>query len=130
MRRNGIRIMLLFGFLLATTLTSVSFAAQEEIIDIKKTLIPGDAKPIWVSLSGFTGEALQVLQNDLYVQGFNFTNSEGAQYVLSGSNNGNFQGKATDNINKSVLVSKAYSGASVRKQVHAFVDEFTQKLER
>src|SRR5512144_1320022 len=74
-------------------------------INIEKDVSPGNAKPIYVSLSGISGEAAQVIQFDLYVQGFAFTNAEGAQYLISGSNNGNLQGQATDAINKSVLVS-------------------------
>jgi len=85
---------------------------------------PGDTKPIWVSISGITGEALQVLEFDLYVQGFNFTNNEGAQYLITGSNNGNLTARAMDKYNKQFLVNKAYSGGSLRKQTHAFSDEF------
>ena len=90
----------------------------------KKIEIPGQAKPIPVSLSGFTGEAAATLQFDLYVQGFAFTNAESAQYLISGSNNGNLQARATDRINKSTLVAKTYSGASLRRQAHAFADDF------
>jgi TolB protein len=81
-------------------------------------------------MSGFSGEAVQVLQFDLYVQGFAFTNADNAQYLISGSNNGNLQGRVTDRMNKSSLVSKAYSGASLRRQAHAFADDFVQALER
>jgi len=105
----------------------VSAADQIEIV---KPSGPGSEKPIWVSLAGFTGEAAQILQFDLYVQGFNFTNSENAQYAISGGNNGNLQGRVTDNITKRPLFSKAYSGASVRRQAHAFVDDFVKALER
>lgn len=104
--------------------------AQTEIQIHGEINVPGEARPVWVSISGITGEALQVLQFDLYVQGFNFTNAEGAQFLISGSNNGNFQGKATDNVNKHVLVSKAYSGLAIRRQIHAFVDEFVAALQR
>ena len=104
--------------------------ASRAQIEITERIVPGKTPPIWVSMSGFTGEAAQVLQFDLYVQGFNFTNSEAAQYLISGSNNGNLQGRVTDRFNKSVLVSKAYSGASVRRQVHAFADDFVQALGR
>jgi TolB protein len=81
-------------------------------------------------LSGFTGEAAQVLQFDLYVQGFNFTNAEGAQYLLSGSNNGELQGRAMDAVSKHVLVAKSYQGGTLRRQAHLFVDEFCQALQR
>jgi TolB protein len=104
--------------------------SQESSINIEKLAGPGREKPILVSMSGFTGEAAQVLQFDLYVQGFAFTNAEAAQYLLAGSNNGNLQGRVTDQVNKSVLVSKAYSGASLRRQAHAFVDEFAKALSR
>lgn len=102
--------------------------AQEEIPI--PAFLGGQVKPIWVSISGINGEALQVLQFDLYVQGFNFTNVDGAQYLISGSANGNFQGRVTDKFNKSALVSHAYSGESLRRQVHQFVDDFTTALQR
>lgn len=105
--------------------------AQRQLSEITRYLIPGRTPPTWVHLSGFTGEALQTLQFDLYVQGFNFTNAEGAQYLLSGSNNGNLQGRATDRINNSAIVpSKAYSGSTLHKQVHWFADDFVNALKR
>jgi TolB protein len=118
------RLAILFGVL--TALSSSGAEAQIKIEGYAN--IPGNTPPLWVSLSGFSGEALQVLQFDLYVQGFNFTNSAGAQYLLSGSNSGNLQGQATDRYNKQVILSKAYSGASLRRQAHAFVDDFVQAL--
>src|SRR4051794_29015256 len=119
------------NFLLCICLVAITpgvriSATAQEVIDVTINITPGNTKPIWVSLSGFTGEALQVLQFDLYVQGFGFTNSEGAQYLISGSNNGNLQASATDRYNKKSLVSKAYSGVALRRQVHAFVDDFVQ----
>jgi len=103
---------------------------QDNTISIERSTGPGREPPILVSMSGFSGEAVQVLQFDLYVQGFAFTNAEAAQYLITGSNNGNLQGRVTDHINKNVLVSKAYSGASVRRQAHAFADDFVQALNR
>src|SRR5262245_43143757 len=121
-----------FGNLLsamAVSLVCFGARAAEETINVTGVIsAPGEAKPTWVSISGITGEALQALQFDLYVQGFGFTNSEGAQYLIAGSNNGSLQAKATDAMNKNTLVSKAYSGGSLRRQVHTFVDEFTEAL--
>jgi TolB protein len=102
--------------------------AQVEIPVEKNIEIPGQAKPILVSMSGLTGEAASTLQFDLYVQGFAFTNAESAQYLITGSNNGNLQARASDPHNKSTLVSKAYSGASLRRQAHAFADDFIAAL--
>jgi TolB protein len=79
-------------------------------------------------MSGFTGEAAQVLEFDLYVQGFAFTNAESAQYLISGSNNGNLQGRAIDRFSKNTIVSKAFSGAPLRQLVHAFADAFVNAL--
>ena len=119
------------GLVTVTLLGAVLLArSQPNSIEITKEAGPGREKPIWVSMTGFSGEAAQVLQFDLYVQGFGFTNAENAQYLISGSSNGNLQGRATDRINKSSLVSKAYSGASVRRQAHAFADDFVQALQR
>jgi TolB protein len=95
-------------------------------IDITKNTIPGNTPPIWVSVSGFTGEAARVLEYDLYVQGYGFTNADNAQYLISGSNNGNLQGRVTDRIIKQTVLAKSYSGSTLRRQVHRFVDEFVE----
>src|SRR2546425_6481497 len=107
---------------------TASGAVQE--IEVTKFNEPGNTKPIWVSMSGFTGEAAQVLQFDLYVQGFGFTNADAAQYLLSGSNNGNLTGRASDRFNKSLLVNNSYNGQTLRRQAHAFVDDFLKAIQR
>jgi TolB protein len=110
---------------IAFTLLAAEAALGQEVLPaITRTFEPGNTKPIWVSISGLTGEAASTLQFDLYVQGFAFTNAESAQYLITGSNNGNLQARATDPHNKSTLVSKAYSGAPLRRQVHTFADDF------
>src|ERR1035437_7859082 len=112
-------------FCALTTLLGLSAGAQtEEPINVVKTWTPGNTPPTWVSFSGFTGEAADVIRFDLYVQGFNFTNADAAQYLISGSSGGSLQGRVTDRFNKNTLVSRSYTGASVRRQAHAFVDEF------
>ena len=90
----------------------------------------GEEKPTLVSVSGFIGEAAEVIHFDLYVQGFAYTNAEAAQYLLSGSNDGSLRGLATDAVNKGILVNQVYTGASTRRQAHAFVDDFLRKLNR
>src|SRR5690242_16246209 len=101
---------------------SIAFCALGADVTVVGESGIGNERPIWLSVSGINGEALQVLQFDLYVQGFNFTHAEAAQYLISGSANGNFQGRAMDKYNKSTLVSHAYSGESLRRQVHQFAD--------
>ena len=110
--------------ILFTLLFGYAARAQVELPPITRLYEPGNTKPILVSISGLTGDAATTLRFDLFVQGFAFTNAEAAQYLITGSNNGNLQARATDPHSKSTLVSKAYSGASLHRQVHAFADEF------
>ena len=121
-----------FKHLLITLgLVAASRSAHSQIDITNVVVVPGNTRPIYVSMSGFTGEAAQVLQFDLYVQGFAFTNAAAAQYLISGSNDGNLQGKVTDPHNKSTLVPlKSYSGVALRRQAHAFADDFVQALGR
>jgi len=116
--------------LIVSSLAALGSAAAAQIDITKSINIPGTVKPIFVSMTGFTGEAAETLRFDLYVQGFAFTNAEGAQFLISGSNNGDLQGRVIDAINKNTLVSKAYSGAAIRRQAHAFADDFVQALGR
>ena len=119
----------IFSTIISSTLVAASLALADEVLPaLRRTLEPGNTPPIWVSMSGLTGEAATTLQFDLYVQGFGFTNAEAAQYLISGSNDANLQAKAVDPHNKSTLVSKAYSGVALRRQVHAFADDFVQAL--
>ena len=99
-------------------------------IEINRVTGPGGEKPILLSLSGLSGEAAQIVRFDLYVQGFAFTNSEAAQYLITGSSNGDLQARVTDRFNKSTLLAKAYSGASLRRQAHKFCDDFLAALGR
>ncbi len=60
---------------------------------------------------------------DLYVQGFSFVGPDAAQYLISGSNAGNVQGRVTDRFAKSSLLARSYTGASLRREAHAFADD-------
>src|SRR5208283_3987772 len=121
--------------LLKTCLTVLvaAFAAgtlrgQSEIIITREAPVLGGSKPIPVSLDGFTGEAAEVLKLDLYVQGFSFVAPEAAQYQISGSAAGDVQGRLVDRIAKSTLLSRSYTGASLRREAHAFADEIVQAI--
>lgn len=104
--------------------------AQTELTVSRDIDVPGRTKPIWVSMSGFTGEAAEVLKYDLYVQGFNFTNAENAQYLISGSNDKNLEGRVTYPHSTKTLVAKAFRDAPMRRQAHAFGDAFVEALGR
>lgn len=115
---------------LAFAALAVTQSLAQEIIDVTKDFVPGNTKPVPVSLSGFSGEALEVISFDLYVQGFSTTTPESAQYLLSGSNSGDLVGRAQDRFNQSMLVNKSYTGSSLRRQAHTFVDDFVAALGR
>jgi len=72
-----------------TLLAAAAALAQVVLPPVTGLYEPGNTKPILVSVSGLTGEAATTLRFDLYVQGFAFTNAESAQYLITGSNDGN-----------------------------------------
>lgn len=111
-------------------LSAYTTLAQAAEVEVEKFTRPGSEKPIPISISGFTGEAAQVIEFDLYVQGFITASPESAQYLLSGSNNGNLTGRVTDRIQQAVKLNKSYTGASLRRQAHAFVDDFLKAINR
>ena len=103
---------------------ALNFCRAQEEINIQNTInVLGQTKPVPVSLEGFTGEAAEVLKFDLYVQGFSFVTPDVAQYRIIGSNTGNVQGYVTDRISRQTKFSRSYTGASLRRQAHAFADD-------
>ena len=100
---------------------------QNEIV-INPTIRMGLTPPIPVSLEGFSGEVAEVLRFDLYVQGFSFVAPDAAQYLISGSNAGNVQGRVTDRFSKNSLLARNYTGASLRREAHAFADDIVSAI--
>ena len=127
---RGQRCPLFWSMCVIATACFLAPVSRAQEIEITRNIVPGNTPPIPVSLSGFTGEAAEVIQFDLYVQGFSFTSPDAAQYLISGSNNGNLAGRVTDRVNKASLVSKSYTGATLRRQAHAFVDDFLKAIGR
>jgi len=109
-------------------LVSTLLASGLEEIIIEKDYTPGQTPPIKINISGFTGEVNEVLNFDLHVMGFENVPASEAQFLITGKSSPNVQGTATDAINKQVRLSKAYSGASLRKQAHAFADDIAEAL--
>ena len=120
--KNKITSLIVLPVVLA--LVALNFCRAQEEINIQSEItVMGQTKPIPVSLEGFTGEALDVLKFDLYVQGFSFVAPEAAQYRISGSSAGNVQGYVTDTVSRQTKFSRSYNGASLRRQAHAFADD-------
>jgi TolB protein len=105
-------------------MVALNFCRAQEEINIQNTInVLGQTKPVPVSLEGFTGEAAEVLKFDLYVQGFSFVTPDIAQYRIIGSNTGNVQGYVTDRVSRQTKFSRSYTGASLRREAHAFADD-------
>lgn len=115
-----------------TLASALNLPAQgvTKIGEVNLLYTPGQEKPIPLAISGFSGEAEEAIRFDLTIQGFSFNSGEPPRYLLSGSANGNLTGRAQDGVDKNYLVNKSYSGASLRRQAHAFVDDFLAALGR
>ncbi|HEX3624156.1 MAG TPA: hypothetical protein VH280_01895 [Verrucomicrobiae bacterium] len=103
--------------------TSAAFAQENEIPIIGHGEI-GFTPPIPISIDGFEGEALSVLEFDLYVQGFSIVPASQAQYHISGSEAGNIVGRLTG----PQKFSRSYNGANIRRQAHAFADDVVEAV--
>jgi TolB protein len=113
----------LWKICLPVLLAAAVMARGQNDINIDKSTGMWMTKPIPVALDGFTGETLDVLKFDLYVQGFSFVSPDAAQYLINGSNTGNVQGRVTDKFSKNSLLARSYTGASLRREAHAFADD-------
>jgi TolB protein len=102
---------------------ALNFSSAQNEITISHDINVIGQKPIPVSLDGFSGEVASVLKFDLYVQGFSFVSPDAAQYQISGSNSGNVTGRVSDKFAKREILSRSYTGASLRRQAHAFADD-------
>jgi TolB protein len=110
-------------------MAAIHFSRAQDEIQIQKQIdVLGQTKPIPVSLDGFSREVTEVLEFDLCVQGFSFVAPAAAQYQISGSNNGNVQGRVVDLISKQTKLSRSYTGASLRRQAHTFADDIVQAI--
>jgi TolB protein len=90
--------------------------------------VAGFTPPIPISISGFSGTALEVLNFDLYVQGFKVVPADQAQYQISGSSDGNVIGRVTDKYARKEILSRSYTGADMRREAHAFADDFVSTV--
>jgi len=104
------------------------WACPAAVIEVPKTVGPGEERPILVSISGLSAEAAQILRFDLYVQGFAFTNPEAAQYQLIGSNSGNLEARVVQRVNQSELLGRTVYSGPFRRQVHHFADDFVNAV--
>ena len=88
----------------------------------------GFFKPIPITISGFSGEALSVLRNDLTFMGFKVAATEEARYLVSGNAGARVEGRVVERITSQQRIGKAYTGGSTRTQIHAFADDIAKGL--
>ena len=114
--------------LISVVLVTANFVQAQNEINIQSVInVLGQTKPIPVSISGFGSEATEILKFDLYVQGFTFVSPDAAQYQISGSSSGNLVGRVAVRSGGNIL-SRSYTGSSLRQQVHAFSDDVVQSI--
>jgi TolB protein len=111
---------ILFSFLVLALTTG----AQDTEIPIVGQVTIGMTPPVPISIEGFSGEALSVLEFDLYVQGFSIVPASQAQYHIRGSDDGNIVGR----LSGLQSFSRSYSGANIRREAHAFADDVVQAV--
>jgi len=70
-----------FRFCLPILLSLAVTARGQNEITIEQQITPGLTPPTPVALEGFTGEVLEALKFDLYVQGYSFVAPDAAQYI-------------------------------------------------
>ena len=104
------------------------FAAEAPIIIIGERDDLGFFKPIPITISGFSGEALSVLRNDLTFMGFKVAATEEARYLVSGNAGARVEGRVVERITSQQRIGKAYTGGSTRTQIHAFADDIAKGL--
>ena len=118
---------ILFAALISTALP-LGVTAQEEIQIQRDIDVVGFTKPIPILVSGFSGEAAQVLNFDLTVQGFKIVSDGSAQFDVTGSDAGSVRGRLSDRISKATLFAKAYTGGSLRTQAHTLANDIVEAL--
>ena len=117
----------LFGALMAAALFGLTASAQgQNTITVNPTIQIGLTPPTPISIQGFSGEALSVLEFDLYVQGFIVVSASQAQYHISGSDEGNVVGRLSGSGQADF--SRSYNGANIRREAHAFADDVVQAV--
>jgi TolB protein len=116
----------IYPIAVAIAAAALNLSRAQEINIQSEINVLGMMKPIPVALTGFTGEAAEVLKFDLYVQGYSFVSPDAAQYLINGSDNGTVVGSVTDKFARKVILSRSYNGASLRRQAHAFADDIVQ----
>lgn len=98
-------------------------AGAQETIIVEN--VAGAAVPI--SVTGYSGEALDTLRFDLEVAGCRLVAESEAQYALVGGTSGGLEGRLSTKAGSS-LFGKVYTRGTLRQQAHALADDVIKAL--
>jgi TolB protein len=107
-------------------------AAEEPtiIIDRERDSL-GFAKPVPVSVAGFSGEADSVLRFDLSFMGFEFVAPDKARYNIQKNSAAGVGASVTDPLMPAasrMIYNKSFTGGTTRQQTHALADDLAKTL--
>jgi TolB protein len=122
--RLAFALSLTFALASAASLFKVRAADEGGVIHISDHA----QKTIPIALTGFSGEAAQVLRFDLEVAGFDVVPVASAQYELKGVAGANVQGALSDTGNHHTLFARAYPGGTTRAQAHTLSDDVVKAV--
>ncbi len=113
-------------FVMASFFGATVAQGQDQPLLINPTINVGFMPPIPISIEGFSGEGLEVLKFDLYVQGFSVVPASQAQYHISGSDGGNVIGRLSNSGKE--LFARSYAGGNLRREAHTFADDVVEAV--
>jgi TolB protein len=114
--------------MLGVSLFVAAAAVAQNEITITSGINLNGFSTVKVNISGFSGEILSVLKDDLSFMGMVDSPADEAKYLIAGSNNGKVEGRVTERINKNQILAKSYNGGTTRAQTHAFADDIAKAI--
>ena len=117
------------ALLLLVVFCSLAAGAADTEVPVYIKVDPlGFPLPIPVSISGFSGEADQVLRFDLSFMGFEFVSPDQARYNIQKNSAAGLGAQITDPLSRQSIYNKAFTGPSTRQQTHALADDIAKTL--
>jgi TolB protein len=112
--------------LLAASLLFRNAALAQSPADV--SIIAEGAKSTPVALTGFSGEAQEILRFDLYVAGFDLVSAGQAEWEVAAQGTGEFEAVLNNVVAKAEAFHRAYPGGSGRAKAHALADDVIEAI--
>ena len=91
-------------------------------------IIGSSTKVIPIALTGFSGEAQEILRFDLYVAGFDFVAAGQGDWELAAKGGGDLEAVLNNTTAKSESFHRTYPGGSSRARAHALADDVVEAI--